>query len=203
MKKYILLFVGALGLTACVKPVIIPAPEPPVPIVEFDCQFDGNIDGTAKNFAEGVNGYECSHLNTVSTVTGSNTTGVWYNEIHHASSSEAIRLTHGELEWPEADAFPTQQDWKDFYLTNTTPVIADAGASGIELSYTDNAGTVFKTRDTSIYPSEIFYTFVEDTAATNGSFVTFTASLNCKLYSEGGTVKMINGATLKGAYKFN
>jgi hypothetical protein len=203
MKKYVLLFVGgALSLTACVKHVIIPTPEPPPVLVEFDCQFDGNINGTTKSLASGVNGFECSHLNTIVTVTDNDTKGVWYNEIHHPSSSEAIRLTHGEIAWPAADALPTLDDWSAFYTSNVTPVIADAGEAGVELSYTDNAGTVFKTRDTSNYANSIVYTFVEAESADNGSFVKFTATIDVKLYSEGGTLKTINAATLKGAYKF-
>jgi hypothetical protein len=202
MRKYLLLIAGILSLTSCVKHVIVPPPQPPPVLVEFDCEFIGNINGTSKSLISGINGFECSHLNTIVTVTNSDTKGVWYNEINHPSSSEAIRLTHGELSWPAADAMPTLADWNAFYTGNVTPVLADAGEGGVELSYTDNAGTVFKTRDTSNYANSIVYTFVEAESAENGSFVKFTATIDVKLYSEGGTLKTINAATLKGAYKF-
>lgn len=203
MKNYLLLLLGGLALTSCVKHEVIPAPTPPVPTVEFDCLFTGEVDGVSKSITDGVNGFACNQNKVIATVTGQPTTGVWYSEIAHPSSAEKVRLSHGQMSWPEGQNLPSTYDWRQFYLNNPSPVIADDAIGGVEFSYTDNTGTEFTTQDTSVYNSTINYTFLEADSASNGLFVKFTATINCKLYSEAGASKIVSGATFKGAYKYN
>lgn len=203
MKNYILLFLGGLALTSCVKHEVIPAPTPPVPTVTYDCSFIGEVDGTSKSLIAGQNGFYCNENKVIATVTQQPTTGIWFSEILHPSSAEKAKLSHGQMSWPETDNLPSTLDWRTFYLNNPSPLIADDAIGGVEFSYTDNTGTEFTTQDTSVYNSTINYTFLEADSASNGLFIKYTATINCKVYSEAGASKIISGATMKGAYKYN
>lgn len=202
MKKTILLAITAIGLGSCVKHEVIPAPTPPVPVVTFECSFNGQIDGTSKSFISGQGGFTCTHLKKVETATGEPTTGKWDNEIQHSSSQELLQLRHGKMTWANTMALPLTTDWKAFYQGDQTPGIAEDGDGGVQLTYIDNTGTSFSTQDTSTYNNSIVYTFMEADSASNGLFLKFTASVNCKVYSEAGVSKIINAGVLKGAYHY-
>ena len=202
MKYYLLLSGAVLALTSCVKHEVIPPPTPPLEVVVFDCSFEGDIDGDMVSLVKDVNGFFCSHLKKVETATGDPTTGKWDNDILHSSSSEKVKIRHGKMTWPNTMTLPSTMDWKDFFTSNFTPILAADGDGGVEFEYTDNTGDVFSTQDTSTYANEIIYTFLESDSASNGLFVKFTATVDCKVYSEAGLSKIISGGILKGAYKY-
>ncbi|MDD2983103.1 MAG: hypothetical protein PHQ74_06915 [Crocinitomicaceae bacterium] len=176
----------ALGFSSCIKHEIIPAPDPRVELI---CSFNGLINGSPLELTQNVNGYFLEAKKSIFVPPTGLTIATYFSEIKSAEKLIAIKISAGNMRYDGAGTDgPPPIIFNDFFKTNLTPLYTAEAVStplntgGVEVSYRDNAGNVWVTKETDNgFNKMVFSSVVQETDKT-GDYSKYVANFKCRVY---------------------
>jgi hypothetical protein len=212
--------VAILATTAffmsCQRHVIVPPPEPPVETVDVDCMFQGLVDTTQYTIQEGTNDYTCNMLVTkniqpspfMSSAIYADSLGSTSTAINHG-----IRLDLGKFNWvDDGSNNPTIAEYQTFFSganlmsqfgDSVNIPYSDAAQNGVQLTWVDENGIAYYSKDTSTYVGTFFMlTGVTYEADNDNEYVKWSALFTCRLWDDTGVnYVVIENGLFNGAFK--
>ncbi|MCB0477363.1 MAG: hypothetical protein R2799_16010 [Crocinitomicaceae bacterium] len=211
---------AVLGLTffgiSCQRHQIVPPPEPPVDQVEVDCMFQGQVDTSNYTLQEGTNSYACNMLVTKNIQPSPLTSSAIYTDSLGSTSSSinhGIRLDLGSFTWiDDGSNNPSISEFQTFFSgANLMAQFGDsvnlpysnAGASGVQLTWVDQNGIPYFSRDTSTYAGSFFMlNNVMYEADNDNEYVKWSALFTCELWDAAGVNSVvISNGIFNGAFR--
>jgi hypothetical protein len=185
------ILLGSL-FSSCIKPEIIPAPEP---LVDLKVHFEGNINGTDVEYTDDVDGFngETSDAQLILTSPSPSSVAYFCNMTSNLID-RSLKVGMGSIYW-DAGALekPSVEQFNDFFtgLENTTGLPYTSGAiDGFEVSYTDNFGNVWVSDPTSTNTQSVLFTSIENESDNTGDYSKFTVEFSCYLYRTVSTLPL-------------
>lgn len=206
MLKKGLFLIGAAGLllTSCIDHEVIPAP---VPQVELDAHFIGNVAGSTVELTENVNDYlNSSSADLYISQQQVNSTAVYFSTMSSPTLLRSVSVGLGSVFWDASngETRPTLPEFNNFYSspTNQLPSYSDNGAAGFVVRYTDGNGTQYASKQDSPNFQDVEFVNVKQESGENGDFNLFTCNFSCYVYTQDGLDSIaIQNATYKGWFK--
>lgn len=206
MLKKGLFLIGAAGLllTSCIDHEVIPAP---VPQVELDAHFIGNVAGSTVELTENVNDYlNSSSADLYISQQQVNSTAVYFSTMSSPTLLRSVSVGLGSVFWDASngETRPTLPEFNNFYSspTNQLPSYSDNGASGFVVRYTDGNGTQYASSENSPNFQDVEFVNVKQESGENGDFNLFTCNFSCYVYTQDGLDSIaIQNATFRGWFK--
>lgn len=206
MLKKGLFLIGAAGLllTSCIDHEVIPAP---VPQVELDAHFIGNVAGSTVELTENVNDYlNSSSADLYISQQQVNSTAVYFSTMSSPTLLRSVSVGLGSVFWDASngETRPTLPEFNNFYSspTNQLPSYSDNGASGFVVRYTDGNGTQYASKQNSPNFQDVEFVNVKQESGENGDFNLFTCNFSCYVYTQDGLDSIaIQNATFKGWFR--
>jgi hypothetical protein len=174
--------------SACIEHEIIP---PPSNKVDLNASFVGYINGTQVELTQNVNNYLGFALDTQIINTAPIMSKVIYTSgMASMANPQSISLTFGSLEWDATGSnLPTLPMFNDFHMTNSgNPVpfkdlatLATNSINGVQVSYTDNTGKFWISRETDPGQTATF-TILKQASDGNGDYSLYEATFSCKVW---------------------
>lgn len=198
--------------SACIEHEIIP---PPSNKVDLNASFVGYINGTQVELTQNVNNYLGFALDTqIINVAPMMSKVIYTSGMASMASPQSISLTFGSLEWDATgNNLPTLPMFNDFHMTNSgNPVpfkdlatLATNSINGVQVSYTDNTGKFWISRETDPGQTATF-TILKQASDGTGDYSIFEATFSCKVWyvdPQTGVEEFIpiNNAKLRGWFK--
>ena len=194
MKRVHLIFIGIIGISvgSCIKPEVIPAPEP---TVDLEASFIGNIGGQVTEFTEFVDGF--TGISDIAIQSSGGTSNAQYTfALQSDQSSAQIRIGLGSISWsstlgtyrPELNLF------NNFFLNNLTPNYSNNALAGFEVVYHTFNDSIFVSRDNSVYAQTVSFdpnSIIQGSDA-SGDYSKFICNFDCYVYND--WVDMSGGA---------
>lgn len=194
-----------LGFTSCIEHEVIPAP---VPMVDLNCHFQGNINSTNVEFTENVNGYMCAGEKAKILLPPPNySSAIYYSEILSAQSPVSIKLAMGSIMWDASTTEdPTLSQFNEFFTNNTTPNFSDQALAGFEVTYKDGAGVSWVSKENSVNVQDVIFSNISQESDSTGDYSKFKCSFECYVYhTDGITLEedslRIHSALFEGWFK--
>lgn len=170
--------------SGCVKPEVIPAPEP---LVDLKVHFEGIINGTDVEYTDDVDGFngETSDAKLILTSPSPSSVSYFCNMTSNLID-RSLKVGMGSIYW-DAGALekPSVEDFNAFFtdLKDQTGIPFTAGAiDGFEVSYTDNFGNTWVSDPTSTNAQSALFTEIKNESDNTGDFSKFTVEFSCYLY---------------------
>ncbi|MEZ4936192.1 MAG: hypothetical protein R2799_01215 [Crocinitomicaceae bacterium] len=211
---------AVLGLTyigiSCQRHQIVPAPEPPVDQVEVDCMFQGHVDTTDYTLQEGTNSFACNLLVTKNIQPSPLISSAIYTDSlgsTSASIDHGIRLDLGSFDWvDDGSNNPSMSEFQTFFSgANLMAQFGDSvnlpfsngGANGVQITWVDENGIAFYSRDTSTYPGTFFVlNNVTYEADNDNEYVKWSALFTAELWNYNGTDSIVvQNGIFNGAFR--
>lgn len=211
---------AVLGLAifgfSCQRHQIVPKPEPPTTEVEVDCMFQGLVDTTDYTLQEGTNDYSCQMLVTKNIQPSPLTSSAVYSDSlgsTSASLNHGIRLDLGSFTWiDDGSNNPSISEFQTFFSgVNLISQFGDSvnlpysnnGVSGVQITWVDENGIPYYSRDTSTHPGTYFMlNNVTYEADNNNEYVKWSALFTCALWNVAGTDSVvIQNGIFNGAFR--
>ena len=198
--------------SACIEHEIIP---PPSNKVDLNASFVGYINGTQVELTQNVNNYLGFALDTQIINTAPIMSKVIYTSgMASMANPQSISLTFGSLEWDATgNNLPTLPMFNDFHTTNSgNPVpfkdlatLATNSINGVQVSYTDNTGKFWISRETDPGQTATF-TILKQASDGNGDYSLYEATFSCKVWYVDPQTSVeesiqISNAKLRGWFK--
>lgn len=186
MKRIHFIFVGiiAISVGSCIKPEVIPAPEP---MVDLEASFIGDIGGQVTEFTEFVSGYE--GVSDIAIQSSGGTSNAQYTFALMSDQSRAmVRIGLGSISWSSSLGTyrPELNLFNDFFKNNDSPNYSNNALSGFEVVYRTHNDSIFVSRDNSVYgqiasfvPSSII-----QGSDSSGDYSKFICNFNCYVYND-------------------
>ena len=205
LKKGMFFIVSAgLCLTSCIDHEVIPAP---VPQVELEAHFIGNVAGSTVELTENVNDYlNTSSVDLYISQQQVNSTAVYFSTMSSPALLRSVSVGLGSVYWDatNGETRPTLPEFNNFYSspTNQVPPYFDNGTNGFVVRYTDGNGTQYSSKQDSPNFQDVSFVNVTQESGENGDFNLFTCDFNCYVYTQDGLDSIaIQNATFKGWFK--
>jgi len=198
--------------SACIEHEVIPKPTNKV---DLNASFVGYVNGTQVELTQNVNNYLGFALDTQIINTAPIMSKVIYTTgIASMSNPQSISLSFGSLEWDATGtATPTLPMFNDFHMTNSgTPIpfkdattLAANSINGVQVSYTDNTGKFWISRETDPGQTATFNILKQASDGT-GDYSLCEVTFSCKVWYVDPQTSVeesiqINNAKLKGWFK--
>jgi len=198
--------------SACIEHEVIP---PPSNKVDLNASFVGYINGTQVELTQNVNNYLGLALDTQIVNVAPVMSKVIYSfGMASTANPQNISLSFGSLEWDATgSATPTLPMFNDFHMTNSgNPVpfkdvatLATNSINGVQVSYTDNTGKFWISRETDPGQTANF-TILKQASDGNGDYSLFEVTFSCKVWyvdpqTSAEESIQINNAKLRGWFK--
>lgn len=198
--------------SACIEHEIIP---PPSNKVDLNSSFVGYVNGTQVELTQNVNNYLGFALDSqIVNVAPILSKVIYTSGIASTASPQSISLTFGSLEWDATgSSTPTLPMFNDFHMTNSgNPVpfkdittLATNSINGVQVSYTDNTGKFWISRETDLGQTANF-TILKQASDGTGDYSLFEVTFSCKVwYVDPQTAVeesiQIDNAKLRGWFK--
>jgi len=198
--------------SACIEHEVIP---PPSNKVDLNASFVGYINGTQVELTQNVNNYLGLALDTQIVNVAPVMSKVIYSfGMASTANPQNISLSFGSLEWDATgSATPTLPMFNDFHMTNSgNPVpfkdvatLATNSINGVQVSYTDNTGKFWISRETDPGQTANF-TIIKQASDGNGDYSLFEVTFSCKVWyvdpqTSAEESIQINNAKLRGWFK--
>ena len=198
--------------SACIEHEIIP---PPTNKVDLNASFIGYISGTKVELTQNVNNYLGFALDTqIVNVAPIMSKAIYTSGIASMASLQNISISFGSLEWDATGSnTPTLPMFNDFHMTNSgNPVpfkdvttLATNSVKGIQVSYTDDDGKFWISRETDPGQTANF-TILKQASDGTGDYSLFEVTFSCKVwYVDPQTLAeesiQINNAKLRSWFK--
>ncbi|NRA13396.1 MAG: hypothetical protein HRT57_15735 [Crocinitomicaceae bacterium] len=180
-----------LGLTAfmfssCIEHEVIPAP---IPTVDLNCHFYGEINGAALELTENVLGYyNISTKDQIILAPPDFSSAVYYSKMGSPSIITSVEIGLGSVSWnANVSADPTTVVFNDFMNNYLTPPISNNGVAGFEFIYTDASNREWKSNQMapSINAPNPDVEFISQTQDSDdsGDYSLFVCHFDCYAYS--------------------
>jgi len=192
MKLTSFAFIATLLLlisSACIEHEIIP---PPTNKVDLNASFIGYINGTQVELTQNVNNYLGFALDTqIVNVAPVMSKVIYTAGIASMANLQNIAISFGSLEWDATgSSTPTLPMFNDFHMTNSgNPVVfkdvntmATNSVNGVQVSYTDNTGKSWISRETDPGQTANF-TILKQASDATGDYSLFEATFSCYVWS--------------------
>ena len=212
----------AMGLTACIKHEIIPAPEPKVELV---CSFNGIIGGSPLELTQNVNGYFMETKKSIFVPPTGLALATYFSEMKSPDNLVAIKISMGNMRWdgngtdgPPSNVF--NLFFKDNLLPNYTLAASSTptNTAGVEVAYRDVVGNIWLSKDTDDMINTMEFSNISQETDKTGDYSKYVAHFNCTVYHTYRTINQhpapqpndttfveesfeISNAVLKGWYK--
>lgn len=198
--------------SACIEHEVIP---PPSNKVDLNASFVGYINGTQVELTQNVNNYLGLALDTQIVNVAPVMSKVIYSfGMASTANPQNISLSFGSLEWDATgSATPTLPMFNDFHMTNSgNPVpfkdvatLATNSINGVQVSYTDNTGKFWISRETDPGQTANF-TILKQASDGSGDYSLFEVTFSCKVWyvdpqTSAEESIQINNAKLRGWFK--
>ncbi|MEY3741854.1 MAG: hypothetical protein EB003_00325 [Flavobacteriia bacterium] len=198
--------------SACIEHEVIP---PPNNKVDLNASFVGYINGTQVELTQNVNNYLGFALDTQIVNVAPVMSKVIYSfGMASTANPQNISLSFGSLEWDATgSATPTLPMFNDFHMTNSgNPVpfkdvatLATNSINGVQVSYTDNTGKFWISRETDPGQTANF-TILKQASDGSGDYSLFEVTFSCKVWyvdpqTSAEESIQINNAKLRGWFK--
>jgi hypothetical protein len=198
--------------SACIEHEVIP---PPSNKVDLNASFVGYINGTQVELTQNVNNYLGFALDTQIVNVAPVMSKVIYSfGMASTANPQNISLSFGSLEWDATgSATPTLTMFNDFHMTNSgNPVpfkdvatLATNSINGVQVSYTDNTGKFWISRETDPGQTANF-TILKQASDGTGDYSLFEVTFSCKVWyvdpqTSAEESIQINNAKLRGWFK--
>lgn len=175
-----------LGFSACIKHEIIPAPEPKVELI---CSFNGLIAGSPLELTQNVNGYFMETNKSIFVPPSGLALATYFTEMKSNDNLVAIKIAIGNMRWDgNGTDGPPSNVFNLFFKNNLTPVYTANAVStptntaGVEVSYRDGVGNVWKSKDTDVMFNTMEFTNISQETDKTGDYSKYIANFNCKVY---------------------
>ena len=185
MLKKGFLFIGIIGLgvTACIKHEVIPAPTP---TVDLYSHFQGTINGTDVEFTENVLGYTPVSTKAKEILPPPTpSSAIYYAEMSSPNTMQSVKVGMGKLYWDATlTADPTISLFNGYFTANLTPNYSTDANAGFEVTYRDQNSRIWKSWETSTYiDQDVEFTEVVQESDTTGDYSKFKCVFDCYVYS--------------------
>jgi hypothetical protein len=166
---------------SCIEHEVVPAP---VQMVDLSCHFTGVINGTSLEFTENVNTYTGKATKNLSILPAPEISSASYNfEMSSVSSLKSIKIILGSVLWDASvSESPSLTTFNAFHATTTIPNFSPLGTSGFEVSYRDDDGVVWTSKQNGASPQNVTFTGIGQESDTLGDYSKFTCMFNCYVY---------------------
>lgn len=195
--QHTLLGISCLLFASCIKHVVVPAPEPKVVLTST---FSADTNSTNITFAKGADGYDVVNDN-YREIKGSPqmSTIIYYSTLKSSSKVSQFKVAIGDAQWDAASGnFPPLATFTDFFSTSAVFVYKTGGANGVELTWKDEAGVVWTSKDTSMTANDGTFSISSATQQSDdtGDYMKVSLSFSCYLYNSSSTdsVYLQNGS---------
>ncbi|NRA13395.1 MAG: hypothetical protein HRT57_15730 [Crocinitomicaceae bacterium] len=184
MKKSAAIIFGLslLMISSCKDDPVTP---PPVPTVDLNCNFSGEINGAEFVLTENVLGY--THSSTkeqIIAVFPDFSTAAYFSKMSSPTLLTAVKIGLGSISWNANTApSPTLTVFNDFMNTNTNPVYSDSAEAGFEFIYTDASDREWRSSQASLNFQEVEFTITNQGSDASGDYSSFTCNFDCYAYS--------------------
>ena len=187
MKRIHLIFIGIIGVTlsSCIKPEVIPAPEP---VVDLEARFQGSIGGQFTEYTEFVSGYE--GISDIAIQSSGGTSNAQYTFALQSTESQAmLRIGLGSISWSSSLGTyrPELNLFNNFFINNDSPVYSNNALAGFEVVYRTFNDSVFVSRENSTYLQKSV-SFVPASiiqgSDSSGDYSKFICNFNCYVYND-------------------
>lgn len=180
-----ILLIGAIGLimSSCIEHEVIP---PPVPVVDLDAHFIGEINGTQTEYTQNVLGYyNTSYKVKLIQPPGGNSTAVYYSEMMSNSNTPSIAIGLGSVNFDSGIASdPPLGSFQPFFPLNDNPNYSNDGAAGFEVIFTDATNRQWKSSEFSTFGgADVNFTAIKLESDATGDYSKFICSFDCYVYS--------------------
>jgi hypothetical protein len=180
-----LLLIGAIGLFmgSCIEHEVIP---PPVPVVDLDAHFIGEINGTQTEYTQNVLGYyNTSYKIKLIQPPGGNSTAVYYSEMMSNSNVPSIAIGIGSINFDSGIASdPPLGSFQPFFPLNDNPPYSNLGAAGFEVIFTDASNRQWRSSESSTFgAADVSFTGIKLESDATGDYSKFICSFDCFVYS--------------------
>lgn len=215
-KNTLFAFLAAtLVVVSCQRHLVVPPPEPPIDQVEVDCMFQGLVDTSSVTIQDGVNDYMCQMLVTKNIQPSPfSSSAIYADSLGSANAAflSGIRLDLGSFNWvDDGSNNPTISEFQYFFsgtnLQNqfgdsVNIPFSDGAVSGVQITWYDNNGTPYYSRDTSTYQGTyFFFQNVLYEADNDNEYVKWSAQFTARLWSAGGASIVIENGLFNGAFR--
>lgn len=199
-------------ISSCIEHEVIP---PPTNKVDLNASFIGYINGTQVELTQNVNNYLGFALDTqIVNVAPIMSKVIYTSGIASMANLQNISISFGSLEWDATGSTtPTLPMFNDFHMTNSgNPVpfkdvatLATNSINGVQVSYTDNTGKFWISRETDPGQTANF-TILKQASDGTGDYSLFEVTFSCKVwYVDPQTLAeesiQINNAKLRSWFK--
>jgi hypothetical protein len=176
--------ITSIILISCIKHEVIPAPEHKATLKAY---FTGKINNSTTEYTENVNGYFGAASQSKIVLPSGQTSSVIYlfeMKSSNAGQNSKIQIGLGSLTWDQANSTgPDLTTFNNFFTTRPNPTYSNNGTSGFYVSYTDNAGVVWSSKDNSIHPKSVNFSSISQESDPNGDYSKFSCTFSCYVYS--------------------
>lgn len=187
-----------LFISSCIKHEIIPAPEKKATLKAY---FNGTVKGFTTEFTQNVNGYYGLAANSQEKKPAGQTSSITYIfTMKSNSTSSAISVELGSIKWDEAvTSGPSLSTFNAFFNSTLTPSYKNNGIDGFAVSYTDNTGNVWASKDNSPYNQTVQFANVSQESDANGDYSKFTCVFSCYVYRSYGSPAVTDSMLIQNA----
>jgi hypothetical protein len=198
--------------SACIEHEVIP---PPSNKVDLNASFIGYINGTQVELTQNVGNYLGFALDSqIINVAPVMSKVIYTSGIASTSNLQSISLAFGSLEWDATgSSTPTLPMFNDFHMTNSgNPIpfkdvatLATNSINGVQVSYTDNTGKFWISRETDPGQTANF-TILKQASDGTGDYSLYEVTFSCKVWYVDPQTSVeesiqINNAKLRGWFK--
>lgn len=187
--KYVILSFAFISLfSSCIDHEVIP---PPTNKVDLNASLVAYVNGTQFEMTQNVNGYKAITSDT-SVINASPTLSkvIYSSTIFSTQNAQSLTLTFGTLDFDaSANTEPTLAMFNDWHMINSgTPILfkdlatmASQSVDGVQVTYTDNTGKVWYSRETD--PGQVAnFTIIKQASDGTGDYSLFEATFSCKVW---------------------
>jgi hypothetical protein len=203
IKKGAILFgLTAFLFSSCIEHEVIP---PPVPTVDLQANFYGEINGAQVELTENVLGY--ANYSTKAKIIlppPSFSSAVYYSEMSSNQVNTGIKIGLGSVSWDASlSAEPSLNAFNSFFSINNLPPFSNNGSNGFEVTYTDGFGSEWKSDDTRTPPfNDVEFTGITQESDSTGDYSQFICNFECYAYNfDYSDSVLIQNATYTGWFK--
>lgn len=200
-RGFFLMGIIAVAFSSCNKHEVIPAP---VPQIELNCSFQGDIGGAFVEYTENVDNYTC--FPSISKQTSSGITNAQYlYSMISTTQIPSVQIAMGSLSWsdPTGTQTPALTLFNNFFLANDLPAYSDLGLNGFEVTYRDAYNLTWKSSETSAIPQDVFFdgaqTVQESDAS--GDYSKFVCEFSCPVFHTYTVVDITVPPTVPPTYR--
>jgi hypothetical protein len=196
--KVAVLFSAGLLLGSCIEHEVIPAP---IPTVDLKCSFVGTINGTGVELTQNVLGYNCLTEKTkIILPSPSWSSAVYFSEMASTQQSLAVKIGLGSVFWDAATVNdPTLAQFNSFLQSATTPNYSTNGEAGFEVSYRDNTGKIWTSKQNSVNPQSAVFSNILQESDNNGDYSKFTCTFSCYVYHYDVVAEALDSVKIENA----